>query len=110
MDVKTPQEFIADAIRLLTKSFSPHQKVFQLQGIKSITVKLGHIASTSSWLCFLLPNLYAEIARCLKLHHNHLFLTSKKFRTLLKLHQDLIAPCNHRTFTIAKMAKAVHLL
>ncbi len=77
MDVETQPEFIADTIQLLTKSFSLHRKVFLLQDIESITKKLGHIASTPTWLRFLLPDLYAEIAWCLKLHNDHLFLSSK---------------------------------
>ena len=110
MDVKTPPEFIANMILLLDKLFSPHQKVFRLQDIKSIMGKLGHISSTAPWLRFLLPDLYAEIAKCLGSHRDHLFMTNKQFRTLLQLHQDPTAPRNHRTFTIAKTAKAVHSL
>ncbi len=110
MDVETPSEFIANTIRLLHKLFSQNRKVFQLQDIESVTGKLGHIASTAPWLRFLLPDLYAEIAWCLKSHKDHLYMTNKQFRTLLKLHQDLTALHNHRTFAIAKMARAVHLL
>ncbi len=110
MDVETPPEFIADTIQLLKKSFSPHRKVFRLQDIESVTGKLGHIASTAPWLCLLLPDLYAEIAWCLESHRDHLYMTNKQFRTLLKLHQDLTAPHNYRTFAVAKMARAVHLL
>ncbi len=109
MNIKTLLEFIADMIRLIHKSFHRHQKVFRLQDIESITGKRGHIASTAPWLRFLLPNLYAEIAQCLGSHKKHLYMTNK-FRTLLKLHQDPTAPHNHKTFAIAKTAKAVHLL
>ncbi len=110
MDVETPPKFIADTIRLLLKSFSPHRKVFRLQDIKSLTGKLGHIASTALWLRFLLPDLYAKIAWCLDKHKNHLTMTNKQFRTFLKLHCDPTAPHNHRTFAIAKTAKAVNML
>ncbi len=37
-------------------------------------------------------------------------MTNKQFRTLLKLHQDSTALYNHRIFTTAKTAEAVHLL
>ncbi len=77
MDIETPPEFIADTLQLLLKLFSPHWKVFHLQDIKSITGKLGHIASTAPWLCFLLPNLYIEIAWCLDKHKNHLTMTNR---------------------------------
>ncbi len=110
MDIETPPGFIADMIRLLDKLFSPHRKVFRLQDIESIMGKLGHIASTAPWLCFLLPNLYAEIAKCLGSHRDHLFMTNKQFWKLLKLHQNSITPRNHRIFATAKTAKAVHLL
>ncbi len=77
MDVETPPEFIADTIQLLYKLFNPHRKVFCLQDIESITGKLGHIASTAPWLRFLLLDLYAEIAKCLRVHRDHLFMTNK---------------------------------
>jgi len=101
---------IADTIRLLQQSFSHHQKVFRLQDIESLTGKLGHIASTAPWLRFLLPDLYAKIAWCLDKHRHHLTMTNKQFRTFLKLHRDPTAQRNHRTFAIAKTAKAVHML
>ncbi len=110
MDVEAPPEFIADTIRLLQKSFSPHWKVFRLQDIESLTGKLGHIASTAPWLRFLLPDLYAEIAWCLNKHKNHLTMTNKQVRNFIKLHHDLTVTHNHQTFAIAKTAKAVHML
>ncbi len=110
MDVETPPEFIADTIRLLQQSFSHHRKVFRLQDIESLTGKLGHIASTAPWLRFLLPDLYAEIAWCLDKHKHHLTMTNKQFRTCLKLHCNSMVPHNHKTFVIAKMAKAIHIL
>ncbi len=110
MDIKTPPEFTTNTICLLQKSFGWHQKVFWLQDIESVTRKLGHIAATAPWLRFLLPDLYAKIASCLKVQHNYLHISNTQFWTLLKLHQDSTAPHNHRTFAIAKMVKIVHLL
>ncbi len=106
MDVKTTPEIILDTLRLLQKHLGRHCKDFHLQDIKSITGKLGHIATTAPWLHFLIPDLNKEIVTCLNINHNHLHMTN----TLLKLqcHQD--APHTHRTFAMAKTVKATHLL
>ncbi len=110
MDVETPPEFIANTSRLLWKHLGSHHKVFHLQDIESITGKLGHIATTAPWLCFLLPDLYTKIAICLKINHNHLYMTNEQFCTLLKLQHNRNAPHNHRTFAMAKIAKVTHFL
>lgn len=83
-----PPNFVAETIWALCDKFSMHQNVFALCNIKSIMGKLGDIASTAPWLWFLLPDLYVEITKCLKLHHNHLHMANKQFRTLLKLQCD----------------------
>ncbi len=100
----------AGTLRLLWRHLGRHCKVFHLQDIESIKGKLGHIASTAPWLCFLLPNHYADITTCLKIHHNHLYMMNKQFCALLKLQCDCNVPHNHGTFAMAKTAKATHLL
>ncbi len=89
MDMEMPPEFIKDTFCLLRKHFGSHHNVFHLQDIESIMGKLGHIATTAPWLCFLLPDQYTKIAACLKIHHTHLHLTNKHFCTLLKLQKNL---------------------
>ncbi len=75
MDIEAPPEFIVNMLRLL-KHHGRHHKVIHLQDIKSIMGKLGHIVTTAPWLHFLLPDFYVEIATCLKIHHNHLYMTN----------------------------------
>ncbi len=100
----------AGTLRLLWRHLGRHCKVFHLQDIESNKGKLGHIVSTAPWLCFLLPNHYADITTCLKIHHNHLYMMNKQFCALLKLQCDCNVPHNHGTFAMAKTAKATHLL
>lgn len=61
MDIEMPSECIVDILHVPCKKFGSHWKVFILNNIKSITGKLGHIATTAPWLWFLLPDLYVEI-------------------------------------------------
>ncbi len=109
-DIKLPLEFIANILNLLWKHLGCHCKVFQSHDIESIAGKLWLIVTTAPWLHFLLPDLYAEIAACLKIHCNHFNLTNKQFCTLLKLQCNGDVSHNHGTFAMAKMAKATHLL
>ncbi len=101
---------IADVLQSLRTTWGLNWKAFFLQDIKSISGKLKHIACTMPWLRLLLLDLYASIVWCLRLHHNHLSITNKQFRMLLKLQEDKEAPCNHCAFALACTANATHLL
>ncbi len=72
--------------------------------------KLGQIATTASWLCFLLSYHYAEVASCLKVHHNQWHIMNKQFCTSLKLQSNQDVSHKHRNFAKAKTAKGTHLL
>ncbi len=83
MDIKILPKFISD--RILWSKWWPHLKAFLLQDIESLTWKLGHIASTTPWLQFLILDLYAMIAQCLCLHNNNLSIANKQICALLKI-------------------------
>ncbi len=61
-------KFLSEFKQMLHTVWGPHQKAYLLLNIKSLTKKLGHIASMTLWIWFLPLNLYSLIAQCLYLH------------------------------------------
>ncbi len=111
MDIETPPKFITEVSHTLCFKWGLHQRVFLLQDIKSLTMKLGHIASTTLWLQFLLQDLYVLITHCA--------LTPSTPQPPFHQQQAILCPpqnpgkqkalYHHCTDTMAHMAIFIHL-
>jgi hypothetical protein len=84
LTIAPPQEFIAEVLKTLEKTWGSHRKQFDTQMASELAGKLNHIALTAPWLNYLMPQLYLSLANALKMNQEEEIRTSKSFRKALK--------------------------
>ena len=109
--VRTPVEYVAATVVLLSSTWHDSRYVFTVLDVETLTGRLGYIAETAPWLRFMMSHLHTSIARALKANNVHLICTRRDFRLLLQTAKTV--PLNDRDsrrarFAASKAAKAVH--
>lgn len=106
LDVGVPKDYITKTLKLLTP-FHHSRKSFTVKEMERITGMLVFIASTAPWLKFLLSHVYTSVAAAMKVNTNHLKLTNKQFRQLLKEAKSSV-PTRESTFAQSETARLIH--
>ena len=83
--VRVPMEYVQGTINLLESHWHKKRKRFKLSEIETLAGQLGHIASTSPWLRYLMSHVYTSIAAALGVSRAWLISNSKDFRDMMKL-------------------------
>ncbi|KAL7503808.1 hypothetical protein ACHAXN_001548, partial [Cyclotella atomus] len=99
MIVLVPHDYLS------TLKQSTHSLAFKKAIIEPIIGKLGHAAQTLRWLKHLMGHLYTSLAAALGARNQHLLLTSKTFRDLMKMIKDEPTTWEEEQFHLNKTAK-----
>jgi hypothetical protein len=111
LTIAPPQEFVAEVLKTLEKTWGDHRKQFDTQMASELAGKLNHIALTAPWLNYLMPQLYLSLASALKMNQEEEIRTSKSFRKALRAIQQ--APPTEegqkiKSFHQSETAKRIH--
>ena len=104
MDIGVPKSYIANVLQLL-KQFHYERKSFIVKEMERITGMLIFIASSASWVKFLLLQIYLSIAAAIGDNTAYLHRTNKQFRQLLKEAKRTQPPTPTSTFTQSAAAQ-----
>ena len=107
LTVTAPPEYIAATARILERKLL-HRRRFTLPDIEHVTGRLGHIATTTSWLQYLMSHCYMSIATALRISNAHLICHSHQYQDMLKLAKDKEAAHRHKTFAMSYVARKEH--
>lgn len=112
MTVRVPPEYVGSTVSLLSRHWHKARNLFTLSDIEELTGRLGHIASTSPWLKFMMSEVYTSIRACLKLSRDTLVATSSQFRQALKVAKSTEprseTDSRRRSFAQSAVATAIH--
>lgn len=111
MTVGVTQEFRAEVLELLTKTWHDGRQSFTVHEMELLIGKLGRVGQAFRPVYHLMPQLYASCAYALRQNHFYMAATSRRFRKLVELAKKkptLQDDAREISFAIKTVAKKVH--
>ena len=115
---RVPENYVKDTAMLLKRHWHDGRQTFTILEIEVLAGRLGHIATSATWLSFLMSHVYTSIAFALNVEHRHLICTSRDFRRLIKEIKQARTPADNSascetqsrraSFAHSKAASLVH--
>ena len=117
---RVPRTYVQDTATLIRQHWHEQRQSFTILDIEILTGRLGHIATSATWLSFLMSQVYSSVAHSLKAEHKHQICTNANFRQLIKdikrlrdpteakSAQESAADVRRASFAHSKAATIVH--
>ena len=110
MTIRIPEEYVQATLHIMRTHWHMARKLVTIRDIEELIGRLGHIASTSQWLKFLLSELFTSLNAMLRLSKQQLALCSQFRDALKKAKQPATTDKErrHASFAQSEVARRIH--